>query len=600
MERFDSRRSRDGAMALVGAMLFTYVATRAARVPIVHDEAVSYLYFVGRSFGTILSIHTPEPVNNHVLNSLLARLAVLAFGPSEWALRLPNVLAFGAFLACGAALCRRLSSAAASLCGFLLFSANPFALEFFSLSRGYGLGLALLSAALLQFVRAEERPALARRCLLVGGLYAFLAVLANLAFLLPVLALLVVSAARNRNDLRSWVPPLAVAPLLVAAVLGPRIVALRRAGQFYVGGSKGLFADTVGSLVRVTAEASGAGSFAIAAAGGVAAALLVLGLVGALVPSGAGGRRVGEIAGSTLVFAAAGSVAQHALVGTPYLEDRTAIFFLPLLALSAAGGLDALAAAPGRAMRIAGQALVVTLVGIAAVSLIRSANSDHTTIWRYDADVRRVLDDLEALHEKGLERIRLGGDRVFGPALSFYRETRRLAWLEPIVRNDPLDLCNVVLTSGYERIPVPRGEFLETRGYPLSGSILLVRIRPAGSGEPALEDTRLTGSIDLPAEGETVAGDLRVRGWARVPGEDLRVTVSLDGAVREDTRLSRIPRPDVAAVIPSLGDCSGAGYEAAISFRPGDEGRHMIEVVFTSADGRERHYPVRFFVWKRS
>ncbi len=586
-------------MALVGAISFLYVAIRAARVPIVHDEAVSYLYFVGRSFGTILSIHTVEPVNNHVLNSLLARLAVLTFGPSEWALRLPNVLAFGVFLACGAAFFRRFSSAASSLCGFLLFSANPFALEFFALSRGYGLALALLSAALLQFVRAEERPDLALRRLLVGGLYAFLAVLANLAFLLPVLALLVVSAARNRKELRRWAPPLAVAPLLVAAVLGPRIVALRRAGQFYVGGSKGFFADTVGSLVRVTAEASGGGFFAIAAAGGVAAALLALCLVGALVPSGAGGRRVGQIAGSTLVLAAAGSVAQHAMVGTPYLEDRTAMFFLPLLALSAAGGLDALAAAPGRALRIAGHALAVTLAGIAAFSSIRSANFDHTTIWRYDADVRRVLDDLTGLHEKGLERVRLGGDRVFGPALSFYRETRGLAWLEPIVRNDPLDLCNVVLTSGYERIPVPRGEFFEARGYPLSGSVLLVRIRPAGSGEPAREDVRLTGSIDAPAEGETVADDLRVRGWARVPGEDLRVTISLDGAERKATRVSRVPRPDVAAAIPSLGDCSGAGYETAIPFRPGDEGRHMIEVVFTSADGRERHYPVRFFVWKK-
>jgi hypothetical protein len=292
-------------------------------------------------------------------------------------------------------------------------------------------------------------------------------------------------------------------------------------------------------------------------------------------------------------------VAQHALIGTPYLEDRTAIFFLPLVALSAAGGLDVLAVAPSRAVRIAGQALAVALTVAAAFPLIRSANFDRTTIWRYDADARRVVDDLTALHEQGLERIRLGGNWVFDPALNFYRETRRLAWLEPIARNDALDRCNVVLTSGYERVPVPRGEFSERRGYGLSGNILLVRIRPAGSGAAAREDPHLTGSIDAPGDGETVAGDLRVRGWARVPGEDLRVTVNLDGVVREGTRFSRIPRPDVAAAVPSLGDCSGTGYEAAIPFRSGDEGRHMIEVVFTSADGRERHYPVRSFVWKR-
>ncbi|MFI5120278.1 MAG: ArnT family glycosyltransferase [Thermoanaerobaculia bacterium] len=600
MERFGFEKSRDGMMALVGAMLFAYVAIRATRVPITHDEALTYFSFVTHSFRTIVSVPSSWSANNHVLNSLLARLALLAFGPSEWALRLPNVLAFCLYLACGMALCRRYSSAVSSACAFLLLTANPFLLEFFSLSRGYGLGLAFLSAALLQFIRAEEKPPSARRELFVGGLCAFLAVLANLAFLLPVLALLIVSAARNWNDVRRWGPSLAVAPLLVAAVLGPRIVALQRAGQFYAGGSNGFLTDTAGSLVRMTLGGSEGGAFAIPVLGGVAASLLALGLVGAVVPSGAGGRRIARVVGSVLVLAAAGSAVQHAFVGTPYLEDRTAIFFLPLLALSAGGGLDALGAASWRAVRTAGRGFAVVLTIIAALPLIRSANFDHTTIWQYDADVRRVVDDLTALHQEGLERIRLGGNWVFGPALNFYRETRRLAWLEPIIHNDPLDRCNVVLTSGYEHIPIPRGEFSERRGYPLSGNILLVRIRPAGSGEPALEDTCLTGSIDTPVGGETVAGDLKVRGWARVPGEDLRVTVRLDAVARENARVSRVSRPDVAAAIPSLGDCSGAGYEAAIPFRSGDEGRHMIEVVFTSVDGRERHYPVRSFVWKRN
>lgn len=580
----------------MAAMLFAYVAIRAVRIPITHDEALTYLGFVGRSFGSILSI--PGSVNNHWLNSLLSRAAVLTFGPSEWALRLPNVLAFGLYLACGVALSRRFSSAAPSAAAFLLLAANPFLLEFFSLSRGYGLGLAFLSGALLGFVRAEEAPKSARRELFVGGLCAFLAVLSNLAFLLPVLALLVVSAARNRHDLRSWAPALSVSPLLVAAVLGPRILALNRTGQFYAGGSRGFLADTAGSLVRVTAEASDAGVFAIAAAGGVAVALLVVGLLGAVVRSSAGGRRVGQIAASVLVLAAAGSVAQHALVGTPFLEDRTAIFFLPILALGAAGGLDVLAAARRRAVRIAGQALAVVLAAIAILPLIRSANFDHTTIWRYDADARRIVDDLTALHEEGFGRIRLGGNWVFEPALNFYRETRGLTWFETVVRRDPLDQCNVVLSSEYERIPFPRGEFAERRGYPLSGNILLVRVRPAGSGVPAREDPRLTGSIDTPAENETVAGTLQVQGWARVPGEDLRVTVYLDGVMREGARISRMPRPDVAAALPYIGDCSGAGYEAAIPFRPGDEGRHMIDVVFSSADGRERHYAVRRFDWR--
>jgi hypothetical protein len=210
----------------------------------------------------------------------------------------------------------------------------------------------------------------------------------------------------------------------------------------------------------------------------------------------------------------------------------------------------------------------------------------------------RVADDLTALHGEGFGSIRLGGNWVFEPALNFYRETRGLTWLETIVREDPLDRCNVVLTSEHERISVPRGEFLERRSYPLSGDILFVRVGPAGSGVAAPEDPRLTGSVDTPGENETVAGTLQVQGWARVPGEDLRVTVYLDGVVREDARASRLPRPDVAAALPYIGDCSGAGYGVAIPFRPGDEGRHTIEAVFSSADGRERHYGRRRFEWR--
>ena len=468
-------------MACAAVSLLAYVVIRAARIPIVYDEAFSYLNFVSKPFGTILSINTPEPVNNHILNSLLSRLSVLAFGPLEWALRLPNVIAFVLYLACGIALCRRCTRSLPGVCGFLLFAANPFPLEFFALSRGYGLGLAFLSLALLLFVRAEEGRGSARRELILGGLCGFLAALSNLAFLLPVLMLVVVSAARNRRDLGSWAPALLVAPLLVAGFLGPRIVALKRAGQFYAGGTRGFLADTAGSLVRMTVKGFDGGPFAIAITGALAAALLVLGLLGSFVPSKAGGRRTAQIVTAVLVLAALGSVTQHVLARTPYLEDRTALFFLPLLALGAAGGLDALASSHRSAVRIQGQTFGIALSVGATVVLVLSANADHTTIWRYDADALRIVDDLAALHNEGLHHVRLGGNWIFEPALNFYRETRRLSWLEKVVGRRPLDECNVALTAEREPVALPRDEFTERRHYPISGNTLFVRVRPVGS-----------------------------------------------------------------------------------------------------------------------
>ncbi len=113
------------------------------------------------------------------------------------------------------------------------------------------------------------------------------------------------------------------------------------------------------------------------------------------------------------------------------------------------------------------------------------------------------------------------------------------------------------------------------------------------------EDPSLLGSIDIPAENAVVTGPLRVAGWARIPGEDLHVTITIDGEERRAVAGARVPRPDVQAAVPSLLDCRSAGYDATYAFEPGDEGPHEVDALFRSADGRQRHYGLRKFTWKK-
>jgi hypothetical protein len=113
------------------------------------------------------------------------------------------------------------------------------------------------------------------------------------------------------------------------------------------------------------------------------------------------------------------------------------------------------------------------------------------------------------------------------------------------------------------------------------------------------EDASLPGSIDAPADNAVVTGPLAVRGWARMRGKDLHVTVTIDGNQRNPVKGARVPRPGVQAAVPSLGDCRTAGYEATYAFEADDEGAHEIEVLFRAADGRQRHYPPRRFTWKK-
>lgn len=119
----------------------------------------------------------------------------------------------------------------------------------------------------------------------------------------------------------------------------------------------------------------------------------------------------------------------------------------------------------------------------------------------------------------------------------------------------------------------------------------------AGTGRRA-DDLSLTGSIDDPAPDVEVKGTLLVRGWARVPGEDLAVTIVIDGEARSPASFQRVSRTDVGRVLPAMGDTSASGYEARFDFQPGDEGTHELFVVFTARDGRARRFPSRRFTWK--
>ena len=120
-------------------------------------------------------------------------------------------------------------------------------------------------------------------------------------------------------------------------------------------------------------------------------------------------------------------------------------------------------------------------------------------------------------------------------------------------------------------------------------------------GEPAgWEDFDLLGAVDAPSNGSVVRGPVEVRGWARVPGEDLDVSIRIDDEIRVVRNWRRVPRPDVCAVVAGLGECSTAGFEGIIDMNPADEeGTHYFDGVFRSRAGAVRHYPPARFEWKR-
>ncbi len=116
------------------------------------DEATTYVLFVTEPFGEAVSAY--EVPNNHILNTILAKLAVSAFGPEPWSLRLPNLLAGIGVMALTAVISLRWFGRAAAVAALAVVAVSPSVIQYSVLARGYGL---MLFFGLLTLLSIERR-----------------------------------------------------------------------------------------------------------------------------------------------------------------------------------------------------------------------------------------------------------------------------------------------------------------------------------------------------------------------------------------------------------------------------------------------------------
>jgi len=177
-----------------------FVSARAVRVPFTYDEAASYIRYIDTTVPSVfdtnlLSIFNFEVATNHFLNTALTKCSFLIGGANQLVLRLPNLLGYALYLGCAGLILRRLPNPLIAAVAFLLLNLNPYLLDFFALSRGYGLSLGLLMGSLFFVLRFVQTRSAGRGDLvdLSRGLaMACAAVMANFALLNVYLSMLIV------------------------------------------------------------------------------------------------------------------------------------------------------------------------------------------------------------------------------------------------------------------------------------------------------------------------------------------------------------------------------------------------------------------------
>src|SRR5688572_809240 len=181
--------------AILLALVFLASGWRAATQAITLDEALTYQLYVDAPLAHLVLVYD---ANHHILHSLLCRASASLFGHGELALRLPSLLAGLAYLLLAQRITVGARATAWSLLAFALLATNPFVLDYLALARGYALALALLFAALaawLRFLAGAGADTPRWRSLLLIGLLQAAALFANLAFVVPLLALALTAIA---------------------------------------------------------------------------------------------------------------------------------------------------------------------------------------------------------------------------------------------------------------------------------------------------------------------------------------------------------------------------------------------------------------------
>ena len=413
-------------------------AYRAATQSMTTDEAFTFNSYVGAPLAMAIKHYD---ANNHVQNSLLERASVACLGVSEFSVRLPSVLGGALYLATLVRLCFYVFGEGwFALLAVALAGLNPFVLDYLTAARGYGIALGLMVFAMDRMVRhvAENRPGVPYG----AGVALGLAVAANLVFAVPAAALGAVLAALLWRERGWWVMgPLVdgfALPAAVAACLVLVVPMCRAgAGNYYYG------ARTLADMVKNVAVES----FAPAVVGGwgYSVAKLLYERLWMAVPiaavlaaaAGAGSvavfraaRRPGPVdaclafTGGAVAIALAALFAARHLFGVLYPLGRTAIYWVPLLALATLA-----LSARTRLLRV--PAAVVAALCIVQFLLLYRVT--YFNSWLADAGVKPAVNVVRA--REGARPVRIVASWQLEPSLNFYRRRYRLDWLEPVTRD---------------------------------------------------------------------------------------------------------------------------------------------------------------------
>ncbi|MHB1277409.1 MAG: hypothetical protein ACYC1Q_03355 [Bacteroidia bacterium] len=443
---------------LAALLCFIYVILRAMAIPLTYDEIWTVESLAERSLSAIFT-YQGLGSNSHLLNSLFVwsiqhNKAWFSL-PETLLYRLPNVLAFLLYAWFSIRLLRRLSSTPLQVMAFILCFCNPFLLEFFSLTRGYGMALAFTAVSLYYLDQYRlHSPSTSRLHMRYGGhatstlTWAALAVLANFTWLNFYLALLPIliyltwikkpylhspSPSTSTFPFRFWIA-LALPTLVLFSIVVQPIIKLRLGDELWYGGQTGLVYDTFTSLFLGTMGFKTPDRIAHVVLLAIALQL-ALSFLFYFRKKVAFKERLQTNAfmyGLLFMLLCLSSLLQNLLFRTPFLVERTSlVFLLPLIWLLLSGCALVMDMKDGK-IALSGLAL---LSAAALVNFFHLANLSYSYSWPFDAKSEAVMDYLNKEGKQRQDTLFLDHSWIINVSMNHVNKTKKYPWVK-LIQNE--------------------------------------------------------------------------------------------------------------------------------------------------------------------
>lgn len=434
----------------ISAIAFVYIFYRAATLSLVHDEAYTFTNYAKYASIQDIVFYKNPIANNHLLNSLLINFIIkLPYGEHEIFIRLPNVLSFMVYSFSIFGILKTLfKDRFLQVLLFSLFILNPYLLDFFSLARGYGLGLGFMSLSIFLVLEAYRKNSGSLKIYLISLLVGALSLHSNLTFLNYYLGLVGITTiifaieALPLKNLRIRVNIIKLVKNLIA-ILGcsfifflpslPAIIRLRSNDGLYYGGQSFLN-GTISSLIESSLYTESPNSTVVSLIKYFVLSTLII--LPILVVSFIYAKKISINKAKTIFLissffyiAALSTVGQHILLGNKYLIYRTAIFFIVLFYFIIASWIYFFSNfEKNKTIRLFVYFCVAALTIFSMINTANSVNLLYTRDWKYDADTQEMINDVINIKDKeNLESITLIPNWIFLPSISYYLDSRKIS-----------------------------------------------------------------------------------------------------------------------------------------------------------------------------